>query len=75
MQNLLSYPGQGTFRRMIGLTNHPLSKADGNFPEDDNSIELYSGIDLRQGLGRVKTQLINTVPKLEEVTHVYCCGK
>lgn len=75
MQNLLSYPSPDTFRRIVGLTNRPMSKAEGNFAEDDKRIELYSGFDLRQELGGVKTQLTNTVPRLQEVTHVYYCGK
>lgn len=75
MQNLLSYPSPDTFRRIVGLTNRPMSKADGNFAEDDKRIELYSGFDLRQELGGVKTQLTNTVPRLQELTHVYYCGK
>ncbi|KUI65838.1 3-oxo-Delta(4,5)-steroid 5-beta-reductase [Cytospora mali] len=74
MQNLLSYPSPTTFRRIIGLTNRPLSKAEGSFPEYDKRVELYFGIDLRQDLGGVKTQLMNTIPRLEEVTHVYYCA-
>lgn len=75
MQNLLRYPSPKTFRRIIGLTNRPLSKLEGNFPEDDIRVELYSGLDLRLELGGVKTQLANTVPRLEEVTYVYYCGE
>lgn len=75
MHNLLIYPSPNTFRRIIGLTNRPLSKAEGDFPDDDTRIELYSGIDLRQELEGVTTRLTNTVPMVEEVTHVYYCGK
>jgi hypothetical protein len=75
MQNLLTYPSPTTFGRIIGLTNRPLSKAESNLPEDDKRVELYSGIDLRQELEEVKKRLSNTIPRLEEVTHVYYCGK
>lgn len=75
MQNLLTYPSPTTFRRIIGLTNRPLSKAEADFPEDDGRLELYSGIDLRQDSDGVRTQLAGTIPRLEEVTHVYYCGE
>lgn len=74
MQNLLSYPSRTTFSRIIGLTNRPLTLEQGGFPADDERVELYSGINLRQDLEAVRAQLKEKVPRLDEVTNVYYLG-
>lgn len=73
--NLLSYPTPTTFSRVIGLTNRPMSLADSQLPQDDDRLELYSGINLREDLAEVKKQMAAKIPDLDRVTHVYYCGK
>lgn len=72
-KNLLSYPTETTFSRVVGLTHKPRPVAESGLPQDSR-LELYSGVDLRGTLDEVKTQMQNIIPKLEEVTHMYYCG-
>jgi hypothetical protein len=44
-------------------------------PADDTRLDLYSGIDAQQPLAISKNQLNESVAGLEDVTHVYYCGK
>lgn len=72
-KNCLSYPSTETFRRVIALTNRPRSQKECGLPYDDR-IELYSGINLRGSLDEVLGGLMEKIPHLEEVTHMYYCG-
>lgn len=73
-RNLLSYPTRTTFSRVIGLTNRPMDLENSQLPTDDPRLEIYAGVNLRNDLSSVIEQLKDTVPRLEEVTHVYYCG-
>ncbi|KAJ0413622.1 hypothetical protein BJY00DRAFT_296626 [Aspergillus carlsbadensis] len=66
----LSYPTPTTFSRIIGLTNRPLPFEKSGLPHDPR-LELYSGVNLRESLDEVLVKLQDTVPNLEDVTHVY----
>ncbi|KAL3443741.1 hypothetical protein BJX65DRAFT_320432 [Aspergillus insuetus] len=66
----LSYPTPTTFTRVIGLTNRPLPLEQSGLPHDPR-LELYSGVNLRASLDEVLARLQETVPNLEDVTHVY----
>lgn len=70
-KNLLTYPTSTTFSRIIGLTNRPMSLEEGGLPSDDKRLELYHGVNLREELGAVLEQMKTTIPRVEEVTHVY----
>lgn len=72
--NLFNYPTPTTFSRIIGLTNRPLDSKASALPTDDARLELYSGVNLRDDLETVKAKLSETVPRLDEVTHVYYAG-
>lgn len=72
-KNCLSYPSTETFRRVIALTNRPRSQKECGLPDDDR-IELYSGINLRGSLDEVLKGMMENIPHLEEVTHMYYCG-
>jgi len=68
LANLLSYPSDQHFGRIIGLTNRPLSRDISQLPEDPR-IELYSGLDLlnrEQSLAQ-----ISAIPKIQYTTHVF----
>lgn len=73
-KNLLSYPTTTTFSRIIGLTHRPMDLKNSQLPTDDPRLEIYSGVNLRNDLSSVIDQLKATVPRLEEVTHMYYCG-
>lgn len=70
----LSYPTPTTFDRVIGLTNRPLPLEKSGLP-NDTRLELYHGVNLRENLDEVLSQLKEKVPNLEDVTHVYYLGK
>jgi hypothetical protein len=70
----LSYPTPTTFTRVIGLTNRPLPLDKSGLPHDPR-LELYSGVNLRASLDEVLAKLQETVPRLEDVTHVYYLGE
>lgn len=72
-RNLLCYPSPTTFSRVVGLTHKPRSVADSGLPQDSR-LELYSGVDLRGTVDQVRAQMQSTIPKLEDVTHMYYCG-
>lgn len=74
-KNLLSYPTAMTFSRIIGLTNRVMDVENSQLPIEDPRLEFYSGINLRGDLSSVIDQLKATVPRLEEVTHMYYCGQ
>lgn len=44
-------------------------------PTDDPRLEIYSSVNLRNDLSSVIDQLKATVPRLDEVTHMYYCGQ
>lgn len=73
-KNLLNYPTATTFSRIIGLTHRPMDLENSQLPTDDPRLEIYSGVNLRSDLSSVIDQLKATVPRLDEVTHVYYCG-
>lgn len=73
-KNLLSYPSASTFRRLIALTNRPRSLAECGLPPDPR-LELYFGINLRGRLEEILEEMRGKVPNLNEVTHMYYCGK
>jgi hypothetical protein len=70
----LSYPTPTTFARVIGLTNRPLPLEKSGLPQNSR-LELYSGVNLRASLDEVLAKLQETVPNLEDVTHVYYLGE
>lgn len=73
-KNLLSYPSATTFTRVIGLTRRPRAAEESGLPQDPR-LEFYSGIDLRDGLDSVQQQMSVRIPCLEQVTHMYYCGR
>lgn len=74
-KNLLSYPAATTFSRIIGLTNRVMDVKNNQLPIEDPRLEFYSGINLRGDLSSVIDEMKGTVPRLEEVTHMYYCGQ
>lgn len=72
-KNALSYPTPTTFSRVISLTNRPKTVEESGLPKDPR-LELYSGVNLRTDLGNV-IGLLQGIPNLDEVTHVYYLGK
>lgn len=70
----LSYPTPTTFDRVIGLTNRPLPLEKSGLPQDPR-LELYHGVNLRESLDDVRSQLQEKVPNLQDVTHVYYLGE
>lgn len=74
-RNLFSYPTASTFSRIIGLSNRPMDLAESQLPVEDHRLEIYSGINLREDLETVKARMTESIPKINEVTHVYYCGK
>lgn len=73
-KNLLSYPTANTFRRIIALKNRPRSLAECGLPPDPR-LERYSSINLRGTLEEVLEGMNGKIPNLNEVTHMYYCGK
>lgn len=73
-KNLLSYPTATTFNRVIGLTHRPRTIEESGLPQDSR-LELYSGVDLRSDLENVANQMQARIPRLDEVTHMYYCGR
>ncbi|PYH89335.1 hypothetical protein BO71DRAFT_423085 [Aspergillus ellipticus CBS 707.79] len=69
-KNLLEYPTRSTFGRVIGLTNQPRTREELGFP-DDPRLEVYSGVNLRGSLDEVVKQMQETIPNVDQVTHVY----
>ncbi|RDH35148.1 hypothetical protein BDQ94DRAFT_168820 [Aspergillus welwitschiae] len=69
-RSLLEYPTRSTFSRVIGLTHRPQTRGQLGLP-DDPRLEVYSGINLRGSLDKVMTQMRETIPQLDQVTHVY----
>ena len=72
-KDLLSYPTETTFSRVISLTHRPRTVTRSGLPEDTR-LELYSGIDLRSDLENMKNQMQARIPNLNQVTHMYYCG-
>lgn len=73
-RSLLEYPTRSTFSRVIGLTHRPQTRGQLSLP-DDPRLEVYSGINLRDSLDEVMTQMCETIPHLDQITHVYYLGK
>jgi hypothetical protein len=69
----LQYPVPQAFKRVIALTNRPLTKKDAYLP-DDSRLDIYSGIDLASGVEDAINSLAK-VPGIGDVTHVYFAGK
>lgn len=66
----LSYPSATSFDRVTALTNRPLSHEDSFLPSDPR-LFLASGVDLTQPVSTVKTLLLEKVPQVHAVTHVF----
>ena len=66
-------PTPKTFKRVIALTNRPLSKKDAYFPEDDR-LQITSGVDLTKGPAAV-LKALEKIEGIREVTHVYFAGE
>lgn len=73
--NLFSYPTPSTFSRVIGLTNRPMDLSGSQLPKNDSRLEIYSGINLREDIQMVKEQMRSKISNLQDITHVYYCGK
>ncbi|OJJ68638.1 hypothetical protein ASPBRDRAFT_659066 [Aspergillus brasiliensis CBS 101740] len=69
-RSLLEYPTRSTFARVIGLTHRPQTRGQLGLP-DDPRLEVCSGINLRGSLDEVMNQMRETIPQLDQVTHVY----
>ncbi|KAL6907298.1 hypothetical protein GGI43DRAFT_431350 [Trichoderma evansii] len=65
----LSYPTPTTFKRVVGLTNRPLSVEDSAFPQDSR-LQLYSGLDLSKDAQNI-TEYLSKIENIGEITHVY----
>lgn len=61
----LSYPTPTIFDRVIGLTNRPLPLEKSGLPHDPR-LELHYGMNLRENLDEVISQLQEKVPNLED---------
>ncbi|EHK44809.1 hypothetical protein TRIATDRAFT_299659 [Trichoderma atroviride IMI 206040] len=65
----LSYPTATAFKRVVGLTNRPLSVKDAGLPQDPR-LHLYPGLDLSKNSQSI-TEYLNTIENIGETTHVY----
>ena len=72
-KNLLSYPTETTFSRVIGLTHRPKTHTESGLPQDLR-LELHSGIDLKGDLEDVKRKMKEKIANVQDVTHVFYCG-
>jgi len=72
-QQALVYPTSTTFRRVIGLTNRPLTKFEALLPSDER-LQLYSGINLSSNPSEIEAMMKN-IPEIKTVTHVYFTGR
>jgi hypothetical protein len=68
----LQYRTPKTFKRVIALTNRPLSK-EGAYLSDYNRLNLYSGIDLTKGV-KEATKSLGKISGIDGLTHVYFTG-
>jgi hypothetical protein len=71
---LHDYPRPGIWKRIIALTNRPLSLTYSLWPSD-NRLNLVSGIDLLDRSQEELTLSLKKIHGIEEVTHVYYLGK
>lgn len=68
---LNGYPTPESFSQVTALTNRPLSLEASQWPISDK-LELVSGIDLLHGdQATLESTLKQSVPKVDQVTHVY----
>ncbi|GFP55947.1 short chain dehydrogenase sirQ [Trichoderma asperellum] len=65
----LSYPTPTTFKRVVGLTNRPLSVKEAALPQDPR-LHLYPGLDLSQDSQTI-TEYLSKIDNIGETTHVY----
>ncbi|KAI2636863.1 hypothetical protein GGS26DRAFT_546195 [Hypomontagnella submonticulosa] len=72
---LSSYPEQGSFSRVIAVTNRSLKLEDAYWPEEAPGLpelQICSGIDLLNGTGEdLAATLEKRVPGIHDVTHVF----
>jgi len=69
----LSYPTPTTFKRVVGLTNRPLSVKEAALPQDPR-LHLYPGLDLSQDSQTI-TEYLSKIDNIGETTHVYFACK
>jgi hypothetical protein len=69
----IQYPAPQAFKRVIALTNRPLTKKDAYLP-DNSRLDIHSGIDLTKDVEEA-TNSLATIPGIGDVTHVYFTGK
>jgi hypothetical protein len=67
------YPAPQAFKRVIALTNRPLTKKDAYLP-NDSRLNIHSGIDLTKGVEEANKALAK-IRGIGDVTHVYFTGK
>lgn len=65
----LSYPTATTFKRVVGLTNRPLSVEEAGLPPDPR-LQLYPGLDLGKDSQSV-TEYLSKIEDIGETTHIY----
>jgi nucleoside-diphosphate-sugar epimerase len=76
-QLLSLYPEGGTFYKVTAVTNRPINLSETYWPEKDSrtpSLQLVSGIDLRQGDGAALAGSLKKQIDIETITHVYYQG-
>jgi hypothetical protein len=69
----LSYPTATAFKRVVGLTNRPLSVKDAGLPQDPR-VHLYPGLDLSKDSKSI-TEYLSKIENIGETTHVYFACK
>lgn len=69
----LSYPTSTTFKRVVGLTNRPLSVEEAALPQDSR-LHLYPGLDLSKDSQSI-TEYLSKIENIGETTHVYFACK
>lgn len=69
----LSYPTATAFKRVVGLTNRPLSVEEAGLPQDPR-LHLYPGLDLSKDSQSI-TDYLSTIDNIGETTHVYFACK
>ncbi|KAL7919088.1 hypothetical protein ACQKWADRAFT_330032 [Trichoderma austrokoningii] len=65
----LSYPTATTFKRVVGLTNRPLSVEEAGLPQDPR-LHLYPGLDLGKDSQSIAGYL-SKIENISETTHIY----
>lgn len=73
LNQLLAYPTAGSWSRITGTTNRPLTLAQARIPADER-IKLVSGINLTTKVDQIVQDLREKVSDVETVTHVFFTG-